>query len=120
MLKFSSMSRRKNLLIKSSPFILAIAALVVYGYEFGPDPGYTGAPGDNVTGCNASGCHTGTPNATPGGSVKIVAAGGTTYAPGQTQQSQVIIAYSSERKYGFESSARVDRHPQGTGARTFA
>jgi hypothetical protein len=75
MLEFSSMRRRKNLLIKSCPFILAIVAIVVYAYEFGPDPGYTGAPGDNPKGCNASGCHTDVPN-TGGGSVKIVAAGG--------------------------------------------
>jgi hypothetical protein len=80
------MSRRKNLLVRSSPFILAIASIGIYAYEYGPDPGYTGAPGDNSTGCMASGCHTNAPNTTPGGSVKIVAAGGTTYVPGQTQQ----------------------------------
>jgi uncharacterized protein (TIGR03437 family) len=119
MLEFSSMRRRKNLLIKTCPFILAIAAIVVYAYEYGPDPGYTGAPGDNPKGCNASGCHTDVPN-TGGGSVKIVAAGGTTYVPGQTQQIQVIVADSSERKYGFELSARVDSNPKVTGAGTFA
>jgi uncharacterized protein (TIGR03437 family) len=112
------MSRRKNLLIKSSPFVLAIASVVIYAYEFGPDPGYTGAPGDNANGCTSSGCHTGTPNSA-GGSVKITAAGGTTYVPGQTQQIQVTITDSSERKYGFELSARVDSSPKLMGAGTF-
>jgi uncharacterized protein (TIGR03437 family) len=112
------MSKRRNLLIKSSPFILAIASIVIYAYEYGPDPGYTGAPGDNATGCTASGCHVGTPNSSSG-SVKIVAAGGTTYVPGQTQQIQVTITDSSERKYGFELTARVDSNPKVMGAGTF-
>ena len=111
------MSTRKNLLIKSSPFILAIAAIGIYAYEYGPDPGYSGAPGDNSTGCMASGCHTDAPNSGPG-SVKIVAAGGTTYVPGQTQQIQVTVTDSSERKYGFELSARVDSSPKLMGAGT--
>ena len=112
------MSIRRNL-VKSFPFVLAVAAIVIYGYEFGPDPGYTGAPGDNVKGCNASGCHTDAPN-TGGGSVKIVASGGTTYVPGQMQQIQVTIADSTERKYGFELSARVDSSPKTTSAGTLA
>jgi uncharacterized protein (TIGR03437 family) len=113
------MSRRKNLVIKSSPFVLAIVTLVVYGYEFGPDPGYTGAPGDNATGCTASSCHVGTPN-TASGSVKIVAAGGTTYVPGQTQQIQVTVTDPAERRYGFELTARVDSNPKLMGAGTLA
>jgi uncharacterized protein (TIGR03437 family) len=114
------MSRRKNLLIKSSPFVLAITTIGIYAYEYGPDPGYSGAPGDNSTGCMSSGCHTNAPNTTPGGSVKIVAAGGTTYVPGQTQQIQVTVTDSTERKYGFELSARVDSSPKLMGAGTLA
>jgi uncharacterized protein (TIGR03437 family) len=114
----SQMSSRINFLIKSSPFILAITSIVIYAYEYGPDPGYSGAPGDNATGCTSSGCHSGTPNSA-GGSVKINAAGGTTYVPGQTQQIQVTITDSSERKYGFELSARVDSNPKVMGAGTF-
>ena len=111
------MSRRKNLLIKSSPFVLAIATIGIYAYEYGPDPGYSGAPGDNSSGCMASGCHTNAPN-TGGGSVMIVAAGGTTYVPGQTQQIQVTVTDSTERRYGFELSARVDSNPKLMGAGT--
>jgi len=113
------MSKRRNLLIKSSPFILAIGSIVIYAYEYGPDPGYTGAPGDNATGCTASGCHVGTPNSGPG-SVKIVASGGTTYVPGQTQQIQVTVTDSTKRKYGFELTARVDSNQNIAGAGTLA
>ena len=68
----------------------------------------------------ASGCHTNASNTTPGGSVKIVAAGGTTYVPGQTQQIQVTVTDSTERRYGFELSARVDSNPRMMGAGTLA
>src|SRR5215471_8868698 len=108
---------KKLLMIKSTPFVLAIATIVTYGYEFGPDPGYTAAPGDNGSGCMASGCHTDVPN-TGGGSVKIVASGGTIYVPGQTQQIQVTITDSTKRKYGFELSARIDSAPKMMGAGT--
>lgn len=113
------MPSRRNRFIKFSPFILAIAAIALYAHEYGPDPGYSGAPGDNATGCTASGCHIGTPNRA-GGSVQIVASGGTTYVPGQTQQIQVTVTDSSERKYGFELSARVDSSATKTSAGTLA
>jgi uncharacterized protein (TIGR03437 family) len=109
----------KKLLRNGLLIVLAIGAPILYSFEFGPDPGYTGAPGDNATGCNASGCHTSAPN-TASGAVKIVASGGTTYVPGQTQQIMVTVADSTERKYGFELSARVDSNPKIQGAGTLA
>jgi uncharacterized protein (TIGR03437 family) len=113
------MSRRKKIIVNSSLIILAITPIVLYAYEYGPDPGYTAAPGDNQTGCMASGCHTDVPNSGPG-SVTIVASGGTTYVPGQTQQIQVTIADTTEHKYGFELSPRVDSNPKVMGAGTLA
>ena len=113
------MPRPKTLLINCALVALAIAPPILYSYEYGPDPGYTGAPGDNATGCTATGCHTSTPNS-GGGSVKIVASGGTTYVPGQTQQIMVTIADAAERKYGFELTARVDSNPQLQSAGTLA
>ncbi len=111
------MSRRKKLIVNTSLIFVAIAPIILYAYEFGPDPGYTAAPGDNPTGCMASGCHTDTPNSGPG-SVKIVASGGTSYVPGQMQQIQVTITDSTEKKYGFELTARVDSNPKAQGAGT--
>jgi uncharacterized protein (TIGR03437 family) len=113
------MPNRKKLLLNSCLAVLAIAPPLIYSYEYGPDPGYTGAPGDNPSGCEASGCHTSTPN-TGGGSVKIVASGGTTYTPGQMQQIMVTIADPAERRYGFELTARVDSNPKLQSAGTLA
>ncbi|HVW86663.1 MAG TPA: choice-of-anchor V domain-containing protein [Bryobacteraceae bacterium] len=95
--------------------VVAIAPIVIYAYEYGPDPGKTGAPGDNPTGCIQSGCHSGTPNSFSG-SVSIKASGGASYVPGQTQQIQVTITDATERKYGFQLSARVDSSPTNQGA----
>jgi uncharacterized protein (TIGR03437 family) len=109
------MFKRKKLVVNSTLIFVAIAPIVLYAYEYGPDPGYTAAPGDNQTACIASGCHTGTFN-TGKGSVAIVASGGTTYVPGQTQTIKVTITDSTERKYGFQLSARVDSNAKTSGA----
>jgi uncharacterized protein (TIGR03437 family) len=108
------MFKRKKL-INASLIFVAIAPIVLYAYEYGPDPGYSGAPGDNATACIASGCHLGTLNSGKG-SVKIVASGGTTYVPGQTQKISVTVTDSTEKKYGFQLTARADSNPKATTA----
>ena len=108
----------KKLVINLSLIVLAVAPPILYSYYFGPDPGYTGAPGDNPTGCIASGCHVGIPNSGPG-SVTISASGGATYTPGVSQTISVTIADATMRKYGFELTARVDSNPTIEGAGTF-
>jgi uncharacterized protein (TIGR03437 family) len=109
------MSRRKKYVINAFLVVTAIAPIILYAYEYGPDPGFSTAPGDNATGCIASGCHTGTINSGKG-SVQIVASGGTTYVPGQTQTIMVTITDSTEKKYGFQLSARIDSSPKTLGA----
>jgi len=109
------MFKRKKQIVNASLIFVAVAPIVLYAYEYGPDPGYTGAPGDNASACIASGCHTGTINSGKG-SVKIVASGGTTYVPGQTQQISVTVTDSTERKYGFQLTARADSNPKTTTA----
>jgi uncharacterized protein (TIGR03437 family) len=100
--------------------ILSVIPVVIHGYEFGPDPGYTGAPGDNKSACIASGCHVGTPNSGPG-NVKILLPGGNsgTYVPGQTMQLLVQITDSTKRAYGFEMTARLASNPSGKQAGDF-
>jgi uncharacterized protein (TIGR03437 family) len=109
------MFNRKKLIVNSSLIFVAIAPIVLYAYEYGPDPGYTGAPGDNPTACEFSGCHVGKLNP-PGGNVKIVASGGTSYVPGQAQKIMVTITDSTEKKYGFQLTARADSNPKTTPA----
>jgi uncharacterized protein (TIGR03437 family) len=109
------MSRQKKLIVNSALIVMAIAPIVLYAYEYGPDPGFSTAPGDSATGCISSGCHTGTINS-GSGSVKIVASGGNNYTPGVAQQISVTITDAAEKKYGFQLSARVDSSPKTTAA----
>ncbi|HVW08776.1 MAG TPA: choice-of-anchor V domain-containing protein [Bryobacteraceae bacterium] len=89
-------------------FILAMAPAFLGAYEYGPLPGYTGAPGDNPTACISAGCHTGTPNSGPG-NVKITLPSGNsgTYVPGQAMQILVQITDSTKSAFGFELTARM-------------
>ena len=110
------MRNNKKALVKILLVAGAIATPIIYAYEYGPDPGYTAAPGDNQNGCAAGGtCHVGTIN-TAGGSISITASGGTSYVPGQTQTISVKITDSTEKGYGFQLSARVDSAPKTTAA----
>ncbi len=86
---------------------MAVIPIVIHGYEFGPPPGVTGAPGDNKNGCIESGCHVGTPNAGPGSVKLLLPAGNTgTYTPGQSMQLMIQISDASKGAYGFQLTAR--------------
>ena len=103
----------KKLAVNLSLLTVAVAPPVIYSYEYGPDPGYTGAPGDNPLGCGAGGmCHVSTPN-TASGSIAISVGGGeTTYIPGGSPQTvTVTITDANRNKFGFELSARQDSSP---------
>ncbi len=89
--------------------VATVLPILLYGYPFGPDPRRTGAPGDAGT-CLGSGCHTGTPLNSGGGSVKITAEDGsalTTYAPGLKQRIKVQLTDAAKGKFGFEFTARL-------------
>src|SRR4051812_30405127 len=88
--------------------ILATLPVLVKAYEFGPNPGYTNAPGDNPTSCISSGCHTGAVNS-GSGNVKITLPSGNsgTYVPGQAMKILVQITDSTKASYGFQLSARM-------------
>ncbi len=110
------MRNNKKVLVKILLVLGAVATPIIYAYEYGPDPGYTAAPGDNQNGCAAGGtCHVGTIN-TAGGSISITASGGTSYVPGQSQTISVKVTDSTEKGYGFQLSARVDSAPKTTAA----
>ena len=102
------MRKNRKFLIAKIVLIAAVVPFIIHAYEYGPPPGYTGAPGDNKTGCIASGCHLGTPNTGPG-SVKILLPSGsapTTYTPGQAMTLLVQITDSTKGAYGFQMTAR--------------
>ncbi len=102
------MRKNRKFLITKIVLGLAVIPFIIHAYEFGPPPGYTGAPMDNKTGCIASGCHSGTPNSGPG-SVKILLPNGTaptTYTPGQAMTLLVQITDSTKAAYGFQLTSR--------------
>jgi uncharacterized protein (TIGR03437 family) len=80
--------------------------LALRGNSSGAEPGLTGAPGDRT--CAA--CHTGTDVNAGGGTIKIVSETAT-YTPGAKQRIQVQLSDSSQRRWGFELSARVAGAP---------
>ncbi len=99
------MTRQKKILIGKIACVAAVVPAFLLAHEYGPDAGYTNAPGDNPTSCIASGCHIGKVNAFTG-SVAITAAG-TTYVPGVPQQINVTISDAAMKSWGFQLSARL-------------
>ena len=102
------MTNRTKIVYAKMAVILAAIPVLVYAYEYGPNPGYTAAPGDNATACISSGCHVGTVNS-GSGSVKIALPSGNsgTYVPGQAMQILVQITDSTKKAYGFQMTARM-------------
>ena len=79
-------------------------------FSDGPDPGLTGAPGEQ----NCTACHLGRAVNSGAGSFKIELPGGDTYAPGQKIQLTVTLADPAARRWGFELTARSSTDAQQT------
>ena len=93
---------------KSIVFSLVTGCVVIpmmlFGNSSGADPRLTGAPGENT--CTS--CHSGTPLNGGAGSVRIIFPNSTTnYTPGVTQRVQVQVSDPTQRRWGFELSARL-------------
>jgi len=77
----------------------------------GPDPGYTGAPGDSPLACASAGCHTSSPNGGPinaaGGGVTATFSSGANYTPGQAVTITVSVSDPVNKTYGFQMTARL-------------
>ncbi len=57
------MERTRKLSIAKAAVVLGAIPILLWAYEFGPNPGYVGVPGENGgANCATSGCHTGTAN----------------------------------------------------------
>ena len=96
-----------RLIVKQSVEMVVVLAScgLLHAYSTGPDPRYSGAPGDNLGSCTV--CHRGqAPNAGPG-NVKIILPGGNSYTPGVAQHIKVQISDSQQRRWGFQMSARL-------------
>lgn len=86
--------------------VLAALPLLIYAYEYGPDAGVAGVPGEAGT-CNQTGCHTGTDVNAGGGSVAVTFPNGTSYTPGAKQHLVVTITDPAMKRWGFELTART-------------
>jgi uncharacterized protein (TIGR03437 family) len=85
------------------------SALLLYAYSTGPEPRYTGAPGDDKLACSTSGCHASSvPLNGGGGNVKVNFPGGLTYTPGVAQTLNIVITDAQARLYGFQMTARLE------------
>src|SRR5262249_15967031 len=102
---------------------VAIVPALMLAHSSGPDPRYTGAPGDARLACSSAGCHTGLGNGGPinnaGGSVTATFSGGANYTPGQTQTMRVMVADPANVTYGFQMTARLDSDQSNGQAGTF-
>ncbi len=117
------MTRRSRVGIAKAAVLLGVVPVLLWAYEYGPDPGYVGVPGENGGAtCAQSGCHIGTANDPKNsGSVAVTFASGTTYTPGVKQHLTVTISdtASTQKAWGFQLTARL-ASPVTTMAGTFA
>jgi len=87
---------------------VVLSAAIIYGYQTGPDPRHTGAPGDDPLACATSGCHVGTPLNGGGGNVALNFQNGMTYTPGVQQSFSIVITDPVAKAYGFQMTARLE------------
>ena len=99
-------SKRKLAAVKASVIVGAIPILL-WAYEYGPDPGYVAIPGEHGgASCATSGCHSGTAN-NPSNNGNVTVDIGTTYVPGVKQRITVTINDATQRAWGFQLTARL-------------
>jgi uncharacterized protein (TIGR03437 family) len=73
--------------------------VLIYGYAEGPDAGLAGVPGE----ASCTYCHSG---GSGSGNVQVTFPGGLVYTPGVAQHLVVTVSDSSQRRWGFELTAR--------------
>jgi uncharacterized protein (TIGR03437 family) len=113
------MERKRTLYFAKVVVIMSAIPVLLWAYEYGPDPGYAGVPNEQGTCANAQ-CHVGTANDPANkGSVSVAFPGGQTYVPGVKQHLVVTIADPVQRAWGFQLTVRLASNT-ATMAGTFA
>src|SRR5450759_1081901 len=101
------MKSKRTLYAAKVAVILGAIPILLWAYEYGPNPGYSGVPNELAT-CNNAQCHLGTTNDPANkGSVSVAFPGGQTYVPGVKQHLVVTIADPTQRAWGFQLTARL-------------
>ena len=105
------MERTRKRSIAKAAVVLGAIPILLWAYEYGPNPGYVGIPSENGgQTCANAGCHTGTANSPSNhGSVAVNFPNGMTYTPGVAQQLSVTIQdpATTQLAYGFQLTARL-------------
>jgi len=99
--------KRRNKFIAGVVVTVSSAALI-FGFATGPNPRYTGAPGDDPKACTSSGCHSDHALNSGGGNVVVNFPDGLTYTPGVQQTLTIVITDSVAKVWGFQMTARLD------------
>jgi uncharacterized protein (TIGR03437 family) len=122
------MERTRSIKLAKIGVLLGVVPVLLWAYEYGPNPGYVGVPADPTTNtpaenvqpdgspatCAAVGCHTGPANNPANkGSVTVAFPNGMTYTPGVKQHLIVTIAdpATTQTAWGFELTARQSSSP---------
>jgi uncharacterized protein (TIGR03437 family) len=101
------MKHQRKLYIAKAAAVMAAIPILIWAYEYGPNPGYSGVPNELGT-CTAAQCHVGTTNDPANkGSVSVAFPGGQSYVPGVKQHLVVTIADPAQRAWGFQLTARL-------------
>jgi uncharacterized protein (TIGR03437 family) len=85
--------------------IAVTVPVLIQAYEYGPDAGNSGVPGETT--CAQAGCHVGTAVNGGPGSVNVTFPGGLSYVPGVKQHLVVTITDPTMRRWGFQATARL-------------
>ena len=116
------MERNRKLFLGKVIAVMAAVPMLIWAYEYGPDPGYVQVPGENGgKSCAAGGtCHATSASSFTTGSVTVSFPNGQTYTPGVKQHLSVTIAdtNSALKGWGFQLTARSG-NPATTMAGTF-
>jgi uncharacterized protein (TIGR03437 family) len=114
------MECKKKLYAAKVAVIMSVLPILIWAYEYGPNPGYSGVPNELGTCTSGTQCHVGTTNDPANkGSVSVAFPNGQTYIPGVKQHLVVTIADPSQRAWGFQLTARL-ANDTTTVAGTFA
>jgi uncharacterized protein (TIGR03437 family) len=100
------MERKRKLVLAKTAVVMGAIPFLLYAYEYGPDAGAAGVPGENGS-CSQVGCHTGTGVNAGGGSVSVALPQALTYTPGTTQHLVANIDDAKQKRWGFEMTARL-------------
>jgi len=105
------MERKQRHVTTKAAVVLAVIPILLWAYEYGPNPGYVGVPGENGGAtCATAGCHTGTTNSAANkGGVAVTFSGGSSYVPGVKQRVTVTISdpAPTQGAWGFQLTARL-------------